>query len=122
MAATSSISRKSATGAGYYDYPMKAMPDKAADDDSIYQELPVTYNNAYEIIHPLQLSTSTAKQTSSDCSTVSHREVKTEKKSAGNKMCLCMLVTLIIVVLAAIACFTVVFVKVAALESKHEGP
>ena len=122
MAATSGISRKSATDADYYDYPMKAMPDKAADDDSIYQELPVTYDNAYEIMHPLQLSTSTAKQTSSDCSTVSQREVKTEKKSAGNKMCLCILVTLIIVVLAAIACFTVLFVKVTAMESKYEGP
>ena len=128
MAATSapimkqdlSVSSKSATDAGYYDCRMEAKGSVYSTDDCIYQELPVTYNDAYDIIPPRQLST--AKQTSSDCSTVSQREVENEvKKSAGNKMCLCMLATLIIVVLAAIACFTVVFVKVAALKSKYEG-
>ena len=100
----------------------KSATDTYQDDDYIDQELPLNYNNAYEIIPAHRPSTSTAKQTSSDCSTILHREVKTEKKSTCTTTCVCKLATFILVMLAVIACFTVVFVRVAALESKYEGP
>ena len=128
MAATSapmgkrdlSISSKSA---GYYNYPMKDMPPKEEDagtDNYIYQELPATYDNGYDVIPAHQLSTSTVEQ--SDSSTVLHQKPRSdEKKSTSNKMRVCMLVSTVIAALATVACFAVVFIEITALKSKPEA-